>query len=160
MVFAAELDAFSAQWKAVVRSDVDIINTDLDILTSSVAAAEPNSILRNLKQLTRDVRTATSDVEAGPGVNDLAAMAIIYYVQGEMAPKIATAMTGLAKVKKQVARAKKRRAVLRQLEALETAAEKLGDALLFKAPTDRQDEAELVIQEIVGDVQTAIQAYS
>ncbi|KAF2159612.1 hypothetical protein M409DRAFT_29931 [Zasmidium cellare ATCC 36951] len=158
-VFAIDSASFSAQWKAQAQSDIDTINTDLDDLISSINNLDAKHIVHNIASLTSSVRTATQDVESGPGVNDLAAMAIIFYVQEQMAPKVEEAMSGLVKVKKHVTKAGKRKVVARRLNTLEAEPKKLGAALLFKAPADRQDETQVIIDEIVGDVENAAAAY-
>lgn len=159
-VFAIDSASFSAQWKAQAQSDIDTINTDLDDVISSINNFDAKHIVHNIASLTSSVRTATQDVDSGPGVNDLAAMAIIFYVQEQMAPKVEEAMSGLVKVKKHVAKAGKRKAVARRLNTLEAETKKLGAALLFNAPADRQDEAQVIIDEIVGDVENAATAYN
>lgn len=159
-VFAAESSLLSAQWRAQVQSDIDTINTSLDALIDAVNGSDVNGIVQDLASLSSDVHTAAQDVEAGPGVNDLASMAIIFYVQEQMQPKVEEAMSGLIEVQNQVEEAGKGEAVSKGLYALDGETKALGDALLFKTPTDKHKEAQVVIDEIIGDVENAAVAYA
>ena len=154
-VAAAVVQPRTSAYVAQAQSDIDTISDSIERVVNDLNNDNIAAVTDDLRRLNDDLQIATKDVLAGAPGRDLEAMAITFYVQQVMEPKVDDMATALRKSKSRITEAGKRKAVHRQLNALVKNTKELGRALVSKTPDERKPEARDVMHQIVRKLQGA-----
>lgn len=154
-VAAAVVQPRTTTYVAQAQSDIDTISDSIKRVVNDLDNNNIAAVPDDLRRLNDDLQIATKDVLAGAPGRDLEAMAITFYVQQVMEPKVDDMATALRKSKSRITKAGKRKAVHRQLNVLVRNTKELGHALVSKTPDERKPEARDVMHQIVRKLQGA-----